>query len=165
VPNRSRSTRFVRETCRMCTWGENRCCAARSGRSPGAHGARRPSVANSGDGGKTSSSVRIAEGSGNFGSVGDLLDKDYVTARGDGNAFVTYGDFRLAQKGAFTVARVNSSVTHDGGTTWSKPRVISGNLEQAFVSIPTVAADGRIYVAFMNTTNATTGRDTTRSSR
>ena len=43
--------------------------------------------------------------------------------------------------------------------TWSTPRVISGSLDEAFVSVPTVAADGRIYVAFLNTTDLTTGRD------
>ncbi len=116
-------------------------------------------VANSADGGKTWTSVRVAAGSGNFGSVGDLLDKDYVAAWGNGNAIVTFGDFRLAQKGAFVSARIYSSVTHDGGTTWSTPQVISGNLDEAFVSIPTVAADGRIYVAFLNTTDLQTGRD------
>ena len=31
------------------------------------------------------------------------------------------------------------------------------------MSVPTVAANGRIYVAFMNTDDLTTGRDTTRS--
>jgi hypothetical protein len=116
-------------------------------------------VANSGDGGKTWSSVRVAQGSGNFGSVGDLLDKEYIAAWGTGNAIVTYGDFPLAQKGSFTVARIFSSVTHDGGATWSTPQVISGNLDQAFISVPTVAADGRIYAAFLNTTDLTTGRD------
>jgi hypothetical protein len=116
-------------------------------------------VANSGDGGKTWNSVRVATGSGNFGSVGDLLDKEYVAAWGNGNAIVTYGDFPLAQKGSFTVARIFSSVTHDGGATWSTPQVISGGLDQAFVSVPTVAADGRIYVAFLNTTDLATGRD------
>src|SRR5206468_7784650 len=40
-------------------------------------------VANSGDGGKTWDSVRVASGSGNFGSVGDLLDKEYVAAWGN----------------------------------------------------------------------------------
>ena len=116
-------------------------------------------VANSADGGKTWTSVRVAEGSGNFGSVGDLLDKEYIAAWGNGNAIVTWGDFRLAQKGSFVNARIFSSVTHDGGTTWSAPRVISGALDQAFVSVPTVAADGRIYVAFLNTTDLQTGRD------
>src|SRR5438128_1678694 len=116
-------------------------------------------VANSGDGGRTWASVRVATGSGNFGSVGDLLDKEYVAAWGDGNAIVTYGDFPLAQKGSFTVARIFSSATHDGGATWSKPIVISGNLDQAFVSVPTVAADGRVYAAFLNTMDLTTGRD------
>src|SRR3989441_8461153 len=116
-------------------------------------------VANSADGGKTWTSVRVAEGSGNFGSVGDLLDKEYIAAWGNGNAIVTWGDFRLAQKGSFVNARIFSSVTHDGGTTWSAPRVISGALDQAFVSVPTVAADGRIYIAFLNTTDLQTGRD------
>ena len=116
-------------------------------------------VANSADGGKTWSSVRIAAGSGNFGSVGDLLDKEYIAAWGDGNAIVTFGDFRLAQKGSFVSARIYSSVTHDGGKTWTSPQVISGSLDQAFVSVPTVAADGRIYVAFLNTTDLATGRD------
>jgi hypothetical protein len=116
-------------------------------------------VAHSADGGRTWASVRVATGSGNFGSVGDLLDKEYIAAWGNGNAIVTYGDFRLAQKGSFVNARIYSSVTHDGGTTWSTPRVISGNLDQAFVSVPTVATDGRIYVAFLNTTDLQTGRD------
>jgi hypothetical protein len=116
-------------------------------------------VANSADGGRTWSSVRVAEGSGNFGSPGDLLDKEYIAAWGNGNAIVTYGDFRLAQKGSFVSARIFSSVTHDGGATWSTPRVISGDLDQAFVSVPTVAPDGRIYVAFLNTTDLQTGRD------
>ena len=59
----------------------------------------------------------VAAGSGNETSVGDLLDKEYVAAWGNGNAIVTYGDFRLGQKGAFVSARIYSSVTHDGGRT------------------------------------------------
>jgi hypothetical protein len=108
-------------------------------------------VANSGDSGRTWSVSRIAQGSGNEGSVGDLLDKEYIAAWGAGNAIVTYGDFRLAQKGSFASATIFSSVTHDFGKTWSKPTPISGTLDQAFVSVPTVAADGSIYVAFMDT--------------
>jgi hypothetical protein len=116
-------------------------------------------VSNSGDGGKTWTTVRVAAGSGVFSSEGDLLDKEYIAAWGDGNAIVTYGDFRLGQQGALISAKIFSSVTHDGGQSWSAPRLISGTLDQAFVSIPTVAADGRIYVAFLNTTDLTTGRD------
>jgi hypothetical protein len=116
-------------------------------------------VANSGDGGKTWASVRVATGSGNFGSPGDVLDKEYLAAWGNGNAIVTWGDFRLAQKGSFVSARIYSSVTHDAGATWSAPTVISGSLDQAFVSVPTVAKDGRIYVAFLNTTDLVTFRD------
>jgi len=116
-------------------------------------------VANSGDGGKTWSSVRVAAGSGNEGSVGDLLDKEYLAAWGRGNAIVTFGDFRLGQRGSFVSARIFSSVTHDFGATWSSPQLISGDLDEAFVAVPTVGADGRIFVAFLNTTDLTTGRD------
>jgi hypothetical protein len=116
-------------------------------------------VANSGDGGKTWTSVRVAKGSGNFTSAGDVLDKEYVAAWGDGNAIVTYGDFRQGQKGSFISAKIYSSVTHDGGASWSTPQIISGSLDEAFVSVPTVAADGRVYVAFLNTTDLQTGRD------
>jgi len=116
-------------------------------------------VANSGDGGKTWAVKRVAAGSGNAGSVGDLLDKEYVAAWGNGNAIVTYGDFRLGHKGAFSTGRIYATVTHDYGSTWSTPTLISGSLDQAFVSVPTVAADGSIYVAFLNTTDVASGRD------
>jgi hypothetical protein len=116
-------------------------------------------VANSGDGGRTWDSVRIASGSGSFGSIGDLLDKEYIAAWGNGNAIVTFGDFRLLQKGVLSTGRIFASVTHDFGRMWTTPVVISGSLDQAFVSVPTVAADGRIYVAFLNTTDLATGRD------
>jgi hypothetical protein len=117
-------------------------------------------VSDSGDGGKTWRTSRVASGSGVASSVGDLLDKEYVTAWGSGNALVTYGDFRQAQKGAVTSARIYSSVTHDFGQTWSTPTLISGSLDQAFVSTPVVAADGSIYVSFLNTGDLVTGRDT-----
>ncbi len=116
-------------------------------------------VANSPDGGKTWTSVRVAAGSGTFASVGDLLDKEYIAAWGNGNAIVTFGDFRFGPHASFLSARIYSSVTHDGGMTWSTPQLISGNLDEAFVAVPTVASDGRIYVAFLNTTDLTTGRD------
>ena len=116
-------------------------------------------VSNSNDGGKTWSVVRVASGSGVASSVGDLLDKEYVAAWQNGNAIVTYGDFQLGQKGGFISARIHSSVTHDGGSTWSSPVIISGTLDQAFVSTPVVTADGRIFVSFLNTTDLTTGRD------
>jgi len=117
-------------------------------------------VATSGDKGKTWRSKVVAHGNGNATSVGDLLDKEYIAAWGDGNAMVTFGDFRLAQKGAYVNAKIYTVVTHDGGRRWSKPRVISGSLHDAFVSTPAVTADGRIFVSFMNTDDLASGRDT-----
>jgi hypothetical protein len=115
-------------------------------------------VGNSGDGGKTWTSVKVASGSGNFGSVGDVLDKEYIAAWGTGNAIVVYGDFRQAQKGSFVSARIYASVTHNFGASWSTPHVISGNLDEAFVATP--AVDGNtIAVSFLNTTDLNTGRD------
>lgn len=116
-------------------------------------------VADSADGGRTWQTSRIAQGSGVQTSVGDLLDKEYVTAWGHGNAIVTYGDFRLGHKGAFGSGRIYASVTHNAGASWSTPRLISGDLDEAFVSVPTVSSDGRVFVAFMNTDDLVTGRD------
>ena len=116
-------------------------------------------VSSSSDGGKNWATSRIAAGSGVETSVGDLLDKEYVAAWGDGNAIVTFGDFRLAQKGSFVSARIYASVTHNAGQTWSTPRVISGSLDEAFVSVPTVTSDNRIFVSFLNTDDLVTGRD------
>lgn len=116
-------------------------------------------VANSGDGGKTWSVARVAAGTGVETSVGDLLDKEYVTAWGQGNAIVTFGDYRLSNKGFFSTATIYDSVTHDYGKTWSAPTPISGSLDQAFQATPVVAADGSIFVSFLNTTDLTTGRD------
>ena len=117
-------------------------------------------VANSGDGGKTWESVRVAAGSGNFTSVGDLLDKEYIAAWGDGNAIVTWGDFRAAPQKKPGSARIFASVTHDRGKTWSTPQVISGNAVVPFVSVPTVTADNRVFVAFLDFDDFATGRDT-----
>src|SRR5690348_6418035 len=116
-------------------------------------------VSHSTDKGKTWSVVRVASGSGVATSVGDLLDKEYVAAWGSGNAIVTFGDFRLGQKGNTISATTWASVTHDGGNSWSKAQRISGSLDQAFVATPVVAADGKIYASFLNTTDLQTGRD------
>ena len=116
-------------------------------------------VANSGDKGKTWSVSVVGHGSGVQTSVGDLLDKEYIAAWGHGNAIVTFGDFRLAQKGAYVSGRIHAVVTHDYGKTWTAPTVISGSLHDAFVSTPAVTADGRIFVSFLNTDDLSSGRD------
>ena len=116
-------------------------------------------VSSSHDGGITWAPRTIARGSGSFTSVGDLLDKEWVTAWGDGNAIVTFGDFRLGRKGAALSGTVFASVTHDAGNSWSTPVPISGDALFAFVSVPVVTADGRIFVAYENFTDFETGRD------
>ena len=84
-------------------------------------------VSTSHDGGVHWDSHRVAQGSGVETSVGDLLDKEYVAAWGDGNAIVTYGDYRLVQKGVAVSGHLFASVTHDAGRTWSTPVLISGD--------------------------------------
>lgn len=118
-------------------------------------------VAHSFDKGKTWDSVRVASGSGVFTSVGDLLDKEYVAGWGNGNVIVTYGDFRQGPHGITTSVRIFSSVSHDFGVTWSTPTVISGDLIQAFGSMPVVVKNGSsflVYAAFLNTAHSN-GRD------
>jgi hypothetical protein len=117
-------------------------------------------VSNSGDGGRTWSLSRVATGSGNFGSAGDVLDKEYVTAWGSGNALVTWDDFKQGPHGGVISVRIYTSVTHDYGASWSAPRIVSGALDESFVPVPTVTSDGRVFVAFLNTGDLTTGRDT-----
>jgi hypothetical protein len=107
-------------------------------------------VGTSTDKGKTWDMQRVASGSGVATSVGDFLDKEYLTAWGHGNAIVTFGDFKQVQKGAVASADIYDVVTHDGGKTWSQPTKISSDLGGSFASVPTYAG-GRVWVAFLNT--------------
>jgi len=129
-------------------------------------------VAHSSNGGKTwSSPSRVASGSGSWTSVGVFNDKEYITAWGDGNAMVTWTVFNDGQMGSYISSPIYASVTHDGGQTWSKGVPISGSASfcvgaqggnacnQDQGSVPTVAADGSVYVAFINYSNDSAGRD------
>jgi hypothetical protein len=129
-------------------------------------------VAHSTDGGKTwSTPSRVMAGTGSFGSVGLFNDKEYITAWGNGNAIVTWTEFNDGKRGSFISSPIFAAVTHDGGNTWSKPTEISGSAafcigaqggnacNQSQASVPTVAADGSLYVAFEDTASQTTGRD------
>jgi hypothetical protein len=51
-------------------------------------------------------------------------------------------------------------VTNDHGATWSAQTRVTVNLTESCVPVPTVAADGRGNIAFKNTGDETTGRDT-----
>jgi hypothetical protein len=129
-------------------------------------------IAHSGDGGKTwSTPTRVASGSGTFGSPGVFNDKEYLTAWGHGNAIVTWTVFNYGAFGSYISSPIFASVTHDGGKTWSVGTEISGsapfcvgaqggtqcNQDQA--SVPVVAADGSLFVAFLSTADMTTFRD------
>jgi hypothetical protein len=129
-------------------------------------------VAHSSDGGKSwSKPARVASGSGSFGSVGTFNDKEFLTAWGQGNAIVTWTQFNDGVGGSYISSPIYASVTHDGGNTWSKPVEISGSADfcagaqggtacdQDQGSVPVVAADGSIYVAFINYANSPDGRD------
>jgi hypothetical protein len=120
-------------------------------------------VAQSRDGGETwSTPARVAPGIGSTAGVGVFNDKEYVTAWGDGNAIVTWTRFNQGTQGSYISSAIYDSVTHDGGATWSTPTEISGSsgfcigaqggnsCDQDQGSIPVVAADGSIYVAFLN---------------
>lgn len=129
-------------------------------------------VAHSTDSGKTwSAPDRVQAGSGSFGSVGLFNDKEFVTAWGNGNAIVTWTEFNDGQKGSYISSPIFDSVTHDGGNSWSTPTEISGSASfcvgapsgtdcnQDQVSVPVVAADGSIYVAFESTRETTNFSD------
>ena len=129
-------------------------------------------VATSKDGGTNwSTPVRVASGSGSFGSVGTFNDKEYLTAWGNGNAIVTWTVFNDGVGGSYINSPIYASVTHDSGQTWSPGVEISGSAsfcigaqggnacDQDQASVPTVAADGSISVAFLNYSNDPSGRD------
>jgi hypothetical protein len=130
-------------------------------------------VAHSTNGGRAwSTPVKVASGTGSFGSVGRLLDKEDMTAWGHGNAMVTWTRYNDGRRGSYISSPIVASVTHDGGKTWSTPTTISGSAafcvgsgggtacNQDTGSVPIRGADGFIYVSFMNYSPVdNTGRD------
>src|SRR6266571_2662651 len=86
-------------------------------------------VAHSTDGGKTwSDPSKVATGTGNFTSVSrNVLDKEAITAWGNGNAMVTWTKYNDGQHGSYISSPIMASVTHDGGQSWSTPAEISGS--------------------------------------
>src|SRR5262249_40581134 len=93
-----------------------------------------------------------------------LLDKEYIAAWGHGNAIVTYSQI-YGYQGHYLKSLIFDSVTHDGGKTWSTPTEISGSspfcvgssgghaCDQSGIAVPTLGADGSVYVAFESAYN------------
>jgi hypothetical protein len=106
-------------------------------------------VTDSADGGQTwAVPVRVAAGSGSPTGAEVNNDKEYIAAWGHGNAIITWTQFTFNSNHVFVESPIFASVTHDGGNTWTAPVQISGNLTADQASVPVVAADGSIDVAF-----------------
>jgi hypothetical protein len=131
-------------------------------------------VSTSTDGGKTWSApnaVTKAPGALALNARGQVNDKEYIAAWGHGNAIVTWTRFDFGPVGSYINSPIYAAVTHDGGRTWTNGTEISGSAsfcigaqggtacDQCQGSVPSVAADGSIYVAFLNTASLSTGRD------
>ncbi len=117
-------------------------------------------VNNSSDGGKTWNEVVVQHGSGVATSVGNSLDKEFLTAWGDGNAIVTWTNFLQDQKGNIVSVTTHSSVSHDGGRTWSEQNQINGGLLSSDFTTPEFTADHRLFTTFINTpAGSKDGRD------
>lgn len=126
-------------------------------------------VAHSTDGGVTwSTQARVAKGTGNpFGNGKSTYnDKPYLTAWGHGNAIEVWTQYHFGPGGVGPFHSIDgpimASVTHDGGNTWTDPVRISGPSGSTYgpnfyyfntFSVPTVAADGSVYVAYESNDN------------
>jgi hypothetical protein len=129
-------------------------------------------VSRSHDGGKTwSIPVRVGQGVGSHAGVSKAReDKDYIAAWGHGNALVTWTNVTQGLHGSFLRFQIYDAVTHDGGTTWTKPAVVSASAsfcmsaqgdkgcDADFAAVP-VYAGGHTYVAFENFSQSSDGHD------
>jgi hypothetical protein len=77
-------------------------------------------------------------------------DKPSIMAWGHGNAIVTWTQFTFGPGGELVGGPVMASVAHDGGKNWTAPVQISGSVLSTFCAVPTLAADGSVYVGYMS---------------
>jgi hypothetical protein len=133
-------------------------------------------VSPSNDGGLTwKAPAVVANGLGCDSSPVQLFDdKPWITVDDNprspnfGTAYVTWTIFE-SHNGDFVRSAINESQSDDGGRHWTKPREISGfdsrlctlqtagprgQCDEDQFSNPTVAPDGTVYVAFLNSQNA-----------
>jgi hypothetical protein len=141
-------------------------------------------VATSHDGGRTwDRPVTVAKGQGSDVSAQqNFNDKEWLIADNNpqspyyGRLYLVWAGFRT-EKGAYDESPVRFSYSDDAGSTWSKPKVISGSsrqfctfqedqndvdagqegqyeCDQDQFAYPAVTADGTLYVHFHNEQNA-----------
>jgi hypothetical protein len=131
-------------------------------------------VTHSDDGGSHWSRPSVVDvGPGSWMTPGPSQDKEMIAAWGHGNAIVTWTRFLLGKHGSYIQSPIYSSITHDGGNTWSTPTEISGAASfcegsgpgpanacnNSQYSWPVHTADGRTFVTFMTTDPASRDGD------
>jgi len=131
-------------------------------------------VTHSDDGGSHWSRPSVVDvGPGSWMTPGPSQDKEMIAAWGHGNAIVTWTRFLLGKHGSYIQSPIYSSITHDGGNTWSTPTEISGAASfcegsgpgpadacnNSQYSWPVHTADGRTFVTFMTTNPASRDGD------
>lgn len=119
--------------------------------------------------------VEVADGEGNDESPTQLFhDKEWIVVDTTpaspfyGRAYLTWSGF-VSHDGEYAESAILEAHSDDGGRTWTAPKEISGSApfcdiqydgpagecDENQLSVPTVAPDGTVYVAFENEQNST----------
>lgn len=82
-------------------------------------------------------------------------DKEWITTGPDGRVYLTWTRFRFSRSAGYEGSPILLAASADGGATWSDPRPVSDTdhpYDQG--SVPRVAPDGTLYVAYEGATRA-----------